>query len=140
MVDRDRVYLAARYARASELFLHAMDLVSAGFVVTSRWIRGDHQASDEQLTADPGLAERFAAEDVEDLRRADIVISFTEEPRSGHSRGGRHVEFGMALALGKRVLVVGHRENVFHCLPQVEYFETWEACLDALAGREARVA
>lgn len=49
------------------------------------------------------------------------------------SRGGRHVEFGMAIALGKRAIVVGSQENVFHLLPGVEVYATWEACLDVLA-------
>jgi hypothetical protein len=32
----------------------------------------------------------------------------------------------MAYALGKRCLVVGGRENVFHLLPGVEHHPTWE--------------
>lgn len=60
---------------------------------------------------------------------ADCVISFTEAPRSSANRGGRHVEFGIALANGARVIVVGHRENIFHWLPQIEFFETWEQAL-----------
>ena len=69
---------------------------------------------------------RFATEDWEDLMRSDVVISFTEDrklrwPASGH----RHIEFGAALATDKRVIVVGPRENVFHCLPGVEVFPEW---------------
>ena len=76
---------------------------------------------------------QFAQEDYDDLCSADCVISFTEEPRTmSNSRGGRHVEHGMAIALGKRVIVVGHRENIFHCLPQVEFFPTWEDAQAAL--------
>jgi len=45
------------------------------------------------------------------------VITFTETPRSSNSRGGRHVEFGIALGMRKRAVVIGPRENVFHCLP-----------------------
>jgi len=39
--------------------------------------------------------------------------------RSG--RGGRHVEFGYAMAKGKRLIVVGYRENLFHEHPSVEF-------------------
>ena len=42
------------------------------------------------------------------------------------------MEFGSGLALGKRLMVVGFRENVFHCLPRVEFFQTWEETLDTL--------
>ena len=64
-----------------------------------------------------------------------MLIAFSEEPRAGGaSRGGRHVEFGLALAWGKGVVVVGPRENVFHTLPQVEHFWRWPEALSALTG------
>jgi hypothetical protein len=65
---------------------------------------------------------------------AEVVVAFTEGPGDveGRARGGRHVELGAALAAGKRVCVVGHRENVFCWLPIVEYFPTWSACLEAV--------
>lgn len=69
----------------------------------------------------------------DDLLTADCVVSFTEAPRSSNSRGGRHVEHGMAVALGKRIVVVGHRENVFHCLPEVEFFQAWQDARHALS-------
>jgi hypothetical protein len=131
------VYLAARYSRYEELQGYAEQLVEVGCLVTSRWIKGDHQVTDDQLKnldvgeeAEYPLRVRFAEEDVLDLRAANVIVSFTEPPRSGPSRGGRHVEFGMALAMGKQVVVVGHRENVFHCLPQVAFFPVWEGALD----------
>lgn len=46
----------------------------------------------------------------------------------------------MALALGKRAVVVGHRENVFHCLPEVEFFDAWPAARDALGPAEREAA
>jgi hypothetical protein len=58
--------------------------------------------------------------------RADAVIIFTEIPNTVLATGGRHVEFGLALAHGKRVFVVGPRENVFHyLLPDSQIFATW---------------
>lgn len=61
------------------------------------------------------------------------MISFTEPPRSGASRGGRHVEYGIALARGVRVIVVGFRENIFHWLPQVEFHQDFSTVILALA-------
>lgn len=52
------------------------------------------------------------------------------------SRGGRHVEFGLAVGRGKRCIVVGPRENVFHLLPTVEHYADWAAALESLE-REA---
>ena len=57
---------------------------------------------------------------------ADAVIIFTEIPNTILATGGRHVEFGLALAQGKRVIIVGPRENVFHyLLPGSQVFVTW---------------
>lgn len=71
-------------------------------------------------------------DDWEDVNAAKIVISFTEPPRSTANRGGRHVEFGIALANKARVIVVGHRENIFHWLPIVEFFKTWPEAVKVL--------
>lgn len=135
-----KIYLAARYSRHTEMQGYAAELRAAGHTVTSRWINGSHQV---MLNGEPLGAEReamfesghtsmenqrreFAGHDWDDLMAADIVISFTEQPRMvSNSRGGRHVEFGAALAAGKRCIVVGWRENVFHCLPTVEFCHTW---------------
>lgn len=129
-----KIYLASRYSRYPEMQAVRDELAAMGYAVTSRWIEGDHQIPDSGLSAEAKAEERtrFAEEDLADLIAADMVISFTEEPRKTQSRGGRHVEFGVALGLGKPVLVVGYRENVFHCLPQVQFFATWAKCSEHL--------
>jgi hypothetical protein len=139
------IYLAARYSRREELCRYRESLRSLGYRVTSRWLDGGHELDERGLSTEAGAVERarFAREDYLDVSCADILISFTEMPRSGNGRGGRHVEFGIALARGMRVLVVGPRENVFHCLPEVEVFPDWAACeqmlaSEARAGRPAR--
>jgi nucleoside 2-deoxyribosyltransferase len=135
-----KVYLASRYSRAQQNRLVRADLQALGHTVTSRWIDGGHELTKEgSRQSDHAERIRFAQEDWADLMAADCVISFTEEPRQTNARGGRHVEFGAALATGKRVIVIGWRENVFHCLPQVEFFETWEEAFAALSPSEAQV-
>lgn len=133
-----RIYLAARYSRREELCGYREQLRAMGHDVRSRWLDGKHQISDSgNLIGDHGealveaggeaaalLRAKFAQDDFEDVTGADVVISFTEPPRSKANRGGRHVEFGIALAGGKRILVVGHRENIFHWLPHVEFYAT----------------
>jgi hypothetical protein len=143
-----KVYLAARYSRREELCVYRRWLIAAGAQVTSRWLDGEHQISDGQLLGSDDAAiiegdsvaleaielrRRFALEDWHDLHQADIVISFTEPPRSNASRGGRHVEFGAAFAIGKRCAVVGPRENVFHCMPDVAVYDDWLTCSADLA-------
>lgn len=134
-----KFYLAARYSRREELAGYAEQLRELGHEVTSRWLDGSHEVGADGLSEEaPGQQRRrFAEEDWADLRAAEVVINFTEPSRSTASRGGRHVEFGAALAWGKLVHVVGHRENVFHCLGQVAFWETWLDLLIALRTEEA---
>lgn len=92
------VFLSARYARRHELRGYREDLRRAGFRVESSWIDGEEEAS----LAGPGREDALAwlAQDRVDLGMAEIVICFTEDPTCpppGGSRGGRHVEFGLAL-------------------------------------------
>ena len=128
-----QIYLAARYSRREELLGYAATLdhifASIDYRVQSTWLQGSHQwdGAGEAQAAEtiPPEALRFAEDDWQDVCDADVVICFTEAPRSTSSRGGRHVEFGIALGLGKRVYIVGHRENVFCLLPQVTFCATW---------------
>lgn len=136
------IYLAARYSRNDEM-RGVRDVLSAiGYRITSRWIdqhNGELEKSftPEALSVDPEGCAPFGIADVEDLRAADIVVSFTS--RDGGGKGGRHVEFGMALGLGKRLIVVGPRENIFHTLPEVEHYPNWSRLVMALT-RESRSA
>lgn len=132
-----KVYLAGRYSRRQELCEYARTLREMGFEVTSRWLSGDHELDGRGLSvqAIPAERARFAREDWEDVTSADWCISFTEEPRAEKSRGGRHVEFGAALALGLRCVVIGPRENVFHHLPSVVVHPTWDSWLATIAAR-----
>ena len=124
-----KVYLAARYSRKDEMREYADRLHRADHHVTSRWVEVKHNVED--IDRDHELASRYASEDSEDLTAADAVVVFTEHPRKELTRGGRHVEFGMALALQKRLFVVGPPENVFYALPQVEVYCTWDQLFDS---------
>jgi len=142
-------YLAARYGRRLELVEYADQLRELGHQVTSRWLEGQHQADTLEVDAGgevhqvPEIACRFAEEDVEDVTFADVVVAFSEPPRSSASRGGRHVEFGMALGWvlavdggRRRVVVIGQRENVFHCLSQIQVVPDWASFLATVEPAE----
>lgn len=145
MIERNRVYLAARYSRFPEMQGYRAQLAEIGLRVQARWVDGEHEKVDGIATHEQAAG--FADDDVADLLGADIVISFTEDPEGPHvgrARGGRHVEFGMAWAARRfrrgtgqtpELFVVGHRENVFHHLPEVKFFDTWPECLAFLRGR-----
>lgn len=149
-----KIYLASRYSRREELCEYRSQLRAMGHDVQARWLDGEHQISEtgapignsgEALVEgdDGGTSERaamlrsrFAEDDWEDVNTAEVVISFTEQPRSSANRGVRHVEYGIALANSARVIVVGYRENIFHWLPQVEFFGTWAQVIAALQPKQ----
>jgi hypothetical protein len=74
---------------------------------------------------------KLALVDVDDVRRADGLIFFSEDHEGG---GGRHVELGLALAWSKNVIVVGQREHIFHRLPQVSVVDQWADALVILGA------
>lgn len=114
-----KIYLAARYGRRLEIQQYANELLARGHQVIARWLDGLHEAAD----GDRRRWAQFAQDDLDDIRRCDTVVSFTE---SGlHPRGSRHVEFGIALAMEKMLVVIGPVENVFHALPRVLVFPTF---------------
>ena len=129
-----KIYMAARYSRHKELQGYAKQLIADGHEITSRWIWGTHQLDDAGLSVEAKRSERerFAKEDIEDLLKSEICISFTEEPRATNSRGGRHVEYGIAIGAKQRCIIVGPQENVFHCLPQVLVCESFELAILAI--------
>jgi nucleoside 2-deoxyribosyltransferase len=126
-----RFYLAARFGRWPEMAYRSRELQTLGHAVTSRWHQGvakpAHPRDRSALSHD--LC-RVASEDLHDIDQADAVILFTEYGK--HFAGGRHVEAGYALALGKRLFIVGPRENVFYHLPQVVQASTWQLLLKQL--------
>lgn len=129
-----RFYLAARYSRRAEMLGYAAVLELYGHEVVSTWIDGHHETR-PGIDADATDEERrvWATEDVFDVKRSDVVVSFTDQERG---RGGRHVEFGLGLAWKKRLVLIGpYREHIFHCLYGVERFATWEEFLTHLLAK-----
>jgi nucleoside 2-deoxyribosyltransferase len=78
----------------------------------------------------------LAETDIDDIRRADALVAFAEEAAGGG--GGRHVELGVALALGKLVIVVGRPEHLFHRLPQVRVAMDWDGAHATLREAASR--
>jgi hypothetical protein len=129
-----KIYLAARFARRDEMRTIAAELRDEGFDITARWLDSTEPITSGELRS-PVAAAHLATNDVDDVCAANICIAFTEElhhPSPG--RGGRHTEFGIALASGAHMVVVGPREHIFHCLPQVSQFDDWTDARRHLAG------
>jgi hypothetical protein len=126
-----KFYIAGKFSRQQEFKVVRNKLEEAGHKVTSRWL---DEVSPDVIT--DYFQETTAAIDLEDISSAHAMIFFSEEPPSP-PRGGRHVEFGYALAERLPIYVIGPKENVFHYTPDyfgiVRHFKTLEEVIDAVA-------
>lgn len=109
-----RIYIAGRYSRRDEFRIVRDKLVKRGHTVTSRWLDENEplQSQMGQHTSDWYYDTQLV--DLEDIEDANVMLFFSEDPLVGTPRGGRHVEFGYALAISQPIHVIGPKENVFH--------------------------
>lgn len=135
-----KVYLAAQYPRRDELRHVAALLRENNIEVTSRWLQESLPLGTQLPDLSDSDLREFADIDGEDIRAADTLVLFSEDPLIGLPRGTHHTEFGYALGLGKRTIVVGGYENVFHYLPEVIHYATLQDFLDAEGIQNASVA
>lgn len=118
-----KIYLASRYNRRPEMETFANDLKSDGHEIVSTWVYG----GEENLSR-----EDIAFLDYNDVKRSDVVLSFTEPRGSPNPAGARHTEFGWGYEMGKECLIVGEREIVFHWFPTVKQFNTYKEAKEYL--------
>jgi hypothetical protein len=98
-------------------------VVAAGHVCTASWIDLEGYASIPRGPEQRIEAAKTCSAEVEDAHELILV----SEADGSRVRGGKHVETGMALAQGKRVHVIGQRENVFHWHPMVTVYPDLES-------------
>jgi nucleoside 2-deoxyribosyltransferase len=116
------VYVAASFNTAAgvrALRDNLQDYVN----ITSSWCEEVPLMPDD-YREQPQEARFRANEDYLDIERSDIVAVFTGVDST---TGGLHVELGVAIALKKRIIVVGPRGNVFHYMNVVEHYPDVES-------------
>jgi len=124
-----KIYLAADYARKEEMQRVRDVLVPFGHSITSQWI--DRPSAIQAFgiggaRIDTKICMEIARINMQNLYDADRLLLFT----SGElSRGGRHTEFGMALAWDKPIHIIGPCEHSFHCLPSIRQYANWPTFL-----------
>jgi hypothetical protein len=118
-----KIYLAGKYGKREQLLEVANKLSLLGHTVTARWTKGNEVGQDWVENA---------IMDYEDVLAADLVLNFTEPYGSQNLGGGRHVEFGIAVAKGIECWLVGEREVIFHHLPRVKSFSDINSVLKRL--------
>ena len=110
-----KVYIACPYPLRAYAISTMASLEARGHVVTSRWLKAPDELSDQ-----------CAREDLADVAAADVLLALNPACWEERGTGGRHVELGYALALGKRVVLVGKRSNIFHHHSDVRVIERVE--------------
>jgi nucleoside 2-deoxyribosyltransferase len=119
-----RIYIAAAYSRKFSVQDAAAILEAKGHDVVSTWHQEIYLPTVQLKELSPGVLRDLAFRDIKELSDCDTLVFFAEPQESQPPRGGRHVEFGIALALGKRIIVIGEAENLFHYWPKVEVMDS----------------
>lgn len=121
-----KVYLAGPYQWKERIAKYRDELHGAGFECTSSWLDEQHNPNIKLHELLDAQHAEYALRDEEDIKRSDVFVLFAVPPDDPPIvRAGRHVEFGMARALGKKLIVIGGRENIFHYLPGVVNVKSW---------------
>lgn len=109
------IYIAAPYPLRNHAVEVMHHLERLGHHVTSRWLT----TLDEEGNAG-------ALMDLYDVALADVFLAINPTEWRQQGGGGRHVELGYALALGKEVVLWGVRSNIFHHLSSIRVIERLE--------------
>jgi hypothetical protein len=80
--------------------------ILGGHEIVSRWIYGTFAKTETYSIED---RERIAQEDVDDVMSCDVLIHIAGNEKYS---GGKFVETGIAIALGKTIFLLGRRENM----------------------------
>jgi hypothetical protein len=141
-----RVYLSARFERQNEMQLYSEQLRAEGIEVLSAWTEIDSPSSNNFNGIGTQRRALFAMMNLQQLVGSHVLVVFSDAGGKADRLGEKHVDLGVALALGKRLLLVGAAENSYHDLPDVEQFATWPPCFmrilewrntDAMTTRQA---
>jgi nucleoside 2-deoxyribosyltransferase len=127
-----KVYMAARFDLKNEIAEKSQELENLGIKVTSTWPYEAVGAEENYMAVPQEYLEKYARVDIDQIMNADALILFTQDPLIPFCRGGRMHEAGFAQGLGKTLIVCGPKENIFHWLPEVTQFDTWEQLKAAL--------
>lgn len=122
-----KIYIASHDQKAARDV--AKRLFENGYEITSRWVEKPFKPTEEW--SEPERMQE-ATEDLMEVRLADVLILLAGPDKYP---GGKFVEAGYALGLGRPVIVVGRRENLVLWHPSVQLYPTladfyWAWCQD----------
>lgn len=127
-----RVYIASAFSTINAVRKQREELRAIGIECTSSW--ADEKAAPDCQLPDflPSDHLFCAITDIKDIDRSDAVVLVTQDPTKPFVRGGRMHEFGYAMGRGKKLIICGPKENIFHYLPSVTECKDFEETKQAL--------
>ena len=119
-----KVYVASHCRWAG---LHVSEVLKkSGLRITARWLRQEFHPTDKYSERD---RQGIASQDMIDVLAADALVLIAGPDKYA---GGKFVEAGIAMGAGKRVIVIGRRENMLLWHSKVEQVDTPEEAASAL--------
>ena len=105
------VYLAGPFSWREPLQVLADKLRERRLRVTSRWMTAHAPHGDDMAAYTETELAAYGMDDLADIRASDALVLVN--PKTAGGGGGRWTELGYALALRKKVVLVGERSNPF---------------------------
>lgn len=133
-----RVYLAAAFALKDTIRARSEELSALGVTPTSRWVYEKVPSNTTLGEVSEDYLVRTAQDDIEDIQDCNILAVVTQDPTVPRLRAGAIFEAGYAYGLGKRVISVGPRENIFFYRPDVLNFPDWDTAREWLVQETDR--
>ena len=134
-----KVYLAARFEQKTELKALVPLLAQHNLRVQARWLDENISPTSQLSDLTPDYCAEQARIDLDDIESCDIFVFFGDVVAKT-TRGGKHFEAGYASGLGKRIVVVGPPENIFHYLPGIVHYLDIDQFLESEGIQNAVVA
>jgi hypothetical protein len=123
-----RIYIAGLFEDRPRLRTIRVRLQAAGHQVTSSWLDEPDDVMSERPGTWDDTAAGIARRDLSEIAQSDLLAVDTF---GTGTRGGREVELGYAMGIGKQAVIVGPARNVFHAL--VPRYDGWHEVELALA-------
>ena len=118
------IYIAAPWEHR-EFAKHVAELVNAEdrLTVKASWLDGKIENLGTDMDYDSEHLKSEAVKDVIDVSECQAFLLLNVQAR-GSETSGKAVETGIALALGKTIIIVGKATNIFHLLSHVTIVKT----------------
>lgn len=116
-----RIYVAAPWPLRHLAETLAYLLEQQYHTITRKWW---DEETNSQNRGDDAYLDRLGVEN------CDVLISVS----GAGSQGGKHTEFGIALALNKCIFVFGDQEQIFHYSHTISHVTNIKELLDELAN------